>query len=220
MKKGLAIWIFLAAVFILPLLAYSGYLFFEQKFQSLPVYGKEEISNGQKIQHTIDAFELINQDSINKGINDWKEKIVVADFFFTHCPVICPKMTANLKRVQKSFSDDDILINSFSVDPQRDSIVQLKKYAEKFAINSVNWQLLTGDKKDIYKLARNSFMIVATDGDGGPDDFIHSEKLVLIDKQKRIRGYYDGTSEKETDQLIHDIKKLKNEMSHNPPAGG
>jgi len=209
MKKGLTIWIFLAAVFILPLAVYSGYLFFEQKFQSLPVYGKEEI-NDQKIQHTIAAFELINQDSINKGINDWKEKIVVADFFFTHCPVICPKMTANLKRVQQSFSDD-ILINSFSVDPQRDSAVQLKKYAEKFTINSVNWQLLTGDKKDIYKLARNSFMIVATDGDGGPDDFIHSEKLVLIDRQKRIRGYYDGTSEKETDQLIYDIKKLKNE---------
>jgi protein SCO1 len=220
MKKRLTIGYFLALVFILPLLAYSGYLFFEQKFQKQPVYGKEEIINGQKIQHTIASFELINQDGIKKGIEDWDQKIVIADFFFTHCPVICPKMTVNLKRVQQSFSDDDILINSFSVDPQRDSAGQLKKYAEKFIINSANWQLLTGDKKDIYKLARNSFMIVATDGDGGPDDFIHSEKLVLIDKQKRIRGYYDGTSEKETDQLIHDIKKLKNEMSHNPPAGG
>ena len=78
-------------------------------------------------------------------------------------------------------------------------------------IDNGNWDLLTGDKKELYKLARNSFMIVATDGDGGPDDFIHSEKLVLIDKQKRIRGYYQGTSEKATEQLIHDIKKLKDE---------
>ena len=211
MKKGLTIWIFLAAVFILPLVVYSGYLFFEQKFQKLQVYGKKEIVNGQKIQHTIADFELVNQDGIKKGIEDWQGKIVVADFFFTHCPVICPKMTANLKRVQQTFSDNEILINSFSVDPQRDSAEQLKKYAKKLRINLDNWQLLTGDKKDIYRLARNSFMVVATDGDGGPDDFIHSEKLVLIDKYKRIRGYYDGTSEKETDQLIYDIKKLRNE---------
>ena len=211
MKKGLTIWIFLAAVFILPLVVYSGYLFFEQKFQKLQVYGKKEIVNGQKIQHTIADFELVNQDGIKKGIEDWQGKIVVADFFFTHCPVICPKMTANLKRVQQVFSDNEILINSFSVDPQRDSAEQLKKYAKKFRINLDNWQLLTGDKKDIYRLARNSFMVVATDGDGGPDDFIHSEKLVLIDKNKRIRGYYDGTSEKETDQLIYDIKKLQDE---------
>lgn len=211
MKKGLTIWIFLAAVFIVPLVVYSGYLFFEQKFQNLPVYGKEQKVNNQKKAHTIGDFELINQDGIKKGINEWKGKIVVADFFFTHCPVICPKMTANLKKVQQSFSDDEILINSFSVDPQRDSAVQLKKYAEKFKIDPSNWQLLTGDKKDIYKLARNSFMIVATDGDGGADDFIHSEKLVLIDRQKRIRGYYDGTSEKEVNTLIQDIKKLKNE---------
>lgn len=211
MQKRFTIRTFIALVFVVPIMVYSGYLFFEQKFQKPPVYGKEVIINGQKKQHTITAFKLINQDGILKGTEDWNRKIVVADFFFTHCPVICPKMTANLKRVQQSFSGDDILINSFSIDPQRDSAVQLKKYAEKFKINAANWQLLTGDKKDIYKLARNSFMIVATDGDGGPDDFIHSEKLVLIDKQKRIRGYYDGTSEKETDQLIYDIKKLKNE---------
>ncbi len=198
-------------MFILPLVVYSGFLFFEQKFQKLTVFGKEEIVNGKKIQHTIAGFELVNQDGVKKGIEDWTGKIVVVDFFFTHCPVICPKMTANLKRVQEAFSDNEILINSFSVDPQRDSAVQLKKYSEKFRINLDNWQLLTGDKKDIYKLARNSFMLVATDGDGGPDDFIHSEKLTLIDKKKMIRGYYDGTNEKDTDQLIYDIKKLQDE---------
>ncbi len=211
MQKRFTIGTFITLVFVVPIIAYSGYLFFEQKIKKLPVYGKKEMKGDRKIEHVIDDFELLNQDGIKKGIQDWEGEIVVADFFFTHCPVVCPKMTANLKKVQQSFNEDEILINSFSVDPQRDSAVQLKKYAEKFKISLVNWQLLTGDKKDIYKLARNSFMIVATDGDGGPEDFIHSEKLVLIDKQRRVRGYYDGTSKKETNELIYDIKKLQNE---------
>jgi protein SCO1/2 len=211
MQKRLTIGTFVALVFVLPIVAYSGYLFLERKMQKLPVYGKMEIKADQKVEHTIQDFELCNQDGVRKGIKDWEGKIVVADFFFTHCPVICPKMTANLKKVQQAFNGNEILINSFSIDPQRDSAGQLKKYADKFKISLDNWQLLTGDKKDIYRLARNSFMIVATDGDGGPDDFIHSEKLVLVDKQRRVRGYYDGTSETETDQLIYDIKKLRNE---------
>jgi len=120
-------------------------------------------------------------------------------------------MTNSLKKVQQAFKEDEILIRSFSVDPERDSVAQLRKYAGQFGINTSNWELLTGDKKEIYKFARNGFMIVATDGDGGPNDFIHSEKLVLIDKQKRIRGYYDGTSGNQVKQLIADIKKLKHE---------
>ncbi|MGZ8517824.1 MAG: SCO family protein [Chitinophagaceae bacterium] len=211
MQKRFTIGTFIALVFAVPIIAYSGYLFLEQRMQKLPVYGKKEMKGGREVEHSIDDFELLNQDGVKKGIKSWEGKIVVADFFFTHCPVVCPKMTANLKRVQQAFNRDEILVNSFSVDPQRDSAGQLRTYAEKFKISLANWQLLTGDKKDIYKLARNSFMIVATDGDGGPDDFIHSEKLVLIDKQRRVRGYYDGTSKKETDQLIYDIKKLQNE---------
>lgn len=121
-------------------------------------------------------------------------------------------MTASLKRVQQAYgNNDNIIINSISVDPEHDSIPQLKKYVNKFSINTRNWSLLTGDKKDIYKLARNEFMIVATDGDGGAEDFIHSEQLVLADQQRRIRGCYDGTNKQEVDQLIHDIKKLENE---------
>lgn len=211
MQKRFTIGTFIALVFAVPIIAYSAYLFFEQKIQKLPVYGSKEMKGDRQVEHTIDDFDLLNQDGVWKGIKDWEGKIVVADFFFTHCPVICPKMTANLKKVQQAFNQDEILINSFSVDPQRDSAGQLKKYAEKFKISLTNWQLLTGDKKDMYKLARNSFMIVATDGDGGPEDFIHSEKLVLIDKQRRVRGYYDGTSKKETNELIYDIKKLQNE---------
>jgi protein SCO1 len=211
MRPKSIMWVFVALVFLVPVSLYAFYILYEDEFGKLPVFGKEELIKGKRIDHEIPAFELTNQDGKISTINEWNNKIVVADFFFTHCSVICPKMTSSLKRVQKAFSEKEIWISSFSIDPERDKAEQLKWYTGKFGINTVNWQLLTGDKKDIYKLARNGFMIVATDGDGGADDFIHSEKLVLIDKKKRIRGYYDGTSEKEVNTLIQDIKKLKHE---------
>lgn len=205
MKKKSTINLFLILVFIIPVSAWALVNWYEKKIQLLPVIGKTR-------DHRISNFQLINQDGEIKSIAGWNNKIVVAGFFFTHCPTICPQMTKSLKRVQESLKPDEtIVINSFTVDPERDSAIQLKKYAGHYKIDNRNWDLLTGDKKEIYKLARNSFMIVATDGDGGPDDFIHSEKLVLVDKLKRIRGYYDGTSNKEVNQLIGDIKKLNHE---------
>lgn len=204
-------WIFVSLVLISPGILYVAYLFHKNRFQKLPVFGETVNLNGIKAGYKIPAFEFKNQYGKISSSDGWNNKIVVVDFFFTHCTAICPKMTSNLKKVQQAFNDDEILIRSFSVDPERDSVGQLRNYANQMGVNASNWELLTGDKKDIYKLARNEFMIVATDGDGGPNDFIHSEKLVLIDKQKRIRGYYDGTSKKEVDQLIVDIKKLKNE---------
>lgn len=212
MKGRLTIWILVIMVFVIPIGAFGFYLLYEKNFSSLPIYGKVQDVNGTKVYHTIPDFKLTNQNKETISKDDWQDKIVVADFFFSHCPVICPKMTKSLKRVQDRYIDhDDILINSFSIDPERDDPSRLKEYAKKFSINTNNWHLLTGTKKEIYKLARNGFMIVATDGDGGPDDFIHSEKLVLIDKQRRIRGYYDGTNSTEVNKLIHDIKKLQHE---------
>ena len=211
MKTTYLIWSFVAGIFIIPIGAFAIYQFYDRRFTSLPVFRIEVTVDGYKVSRTIPAFELMNQDRQTVGIKEWAEKIVIIDFFFTHCPFICPKMTESLKRVQAEFGQQGILINSFSIDPQRDNPARLKWYAQKFSINTGNWHLLTGDKKDIYKLARNGFMIVATDGDGGPEDFIHSEKLVLIDKQKRIRGYYNGTSDADINKLIQDIKKLKHE---------
>ena len=206
MQKRSTIALFITAVFVLPFSAWALLNFYEKKFEALPVIGKTK-------DHHIGNFRLVNQDGIVKTEKQWDDKIVVVDFFFTHCPTICPKMTSSMKLVNEEFKNDNsILLNSFSVDPERDSATQLKKYADRFGIVTVKWDLLTGDKREIYKLARNSFMIVATDGDGGPNDFIHSEKLVLIDAQKRIRGYYDGTSDKEVKQLVNDIKKLKHEL--------
>ncbi|MGZ5190254.1 MAG: SCO family protein [Flavisolibacter sp.] len=197
------VWLFVLIVILVPVIAFGLVSWYETKYQKLKVYGKDN--------HTIDDFNLTNQFGKTASTKNWENKIVVVDFFFTHCPTICPKMTKNLNQVQQSFANDDqVLINSFTVDPDRDSAGRLLNYASQFNIRG-NWDLLTGNKKEIYRLARNSFLIVATDGDGGPNDFIHSEKLVLIDKMKRIRGYYDGTNKQEVNQLIRDINKLKSE---------
>jgi protein SCO1/2 len=212
MKKNSSLWLFILVTLVLPSLAWLIIEAYEIRVQQLPVLGRYDINRGSKASHHISDFSLVNQDNKKITSDALSDKIVVADFFFSHCASVCPRMTANLKKLQKELKNDpEVRIYSFSVDPERDSAARLKEYATQFEIDTQNWDLLTGDKKDIYKLARNSFMIVATDGDGGPNDFIHSDKIVLVDKQRRIRGYYDGTSESETRQLSRDIKKLKHE---------
>lgn len=212
MSNRTTIWLFVSLVFVLPAVIYLTTDWWGEQMEKLPVLGPAIDNAGKQATHTISDFRLTNQDGNIKSTSDWKGRIVIADFFFTHCPAICPKMTKNLKKVQESYRNDErLLFNSFTVDPERDSAAVLKAYTARFGLDTRNWSLLTGDKKDLYKLARNSFMIVATDGDGGPDDFIHSEKLVLIDRQKQIRGYYTGTDDAEIQRLIRDIQKLKNE---------
>jgi protein SCO1/2 len=204
MKKQPAIWLFVLMVFIIPLAVFGLYQWYGRHWQPLPVLkeGMQVRVKGLTTQHGTPFSEM-----------DWSGKIVVADFFFTRCPTICPKMTAGMKQVQQAFAKDEpgIVLSSFSVDPERDSAQALVAYCRRMKIDDRNWFFLTGSKKEIYRLARNGFGIVATDGDGGPADFIHSEKLVLLDSRQRIRGYYDGTSESETQKLIDDIKKLRNE---------
>ena len=204
MWKTFNIWVFLLAVVILPISVFAVVNWYELTVQKLPVLIDKN--------HTIDDFKLTNQQGKEVSTKDWNNKIVVANFFFTHCPTICPKMIKNLNDVQQTYAQDkDLLIVSFSVDPKRDSVEALKKYASRFQIDEANWNLLTGSKIEIYRLARTSFQVTATDGDGGPEDFIHSDKLILVDRKKQIRGYYKGTNEKEVAQLIKDIKKLQNE---------
>ncbi|MEP7257368.1 MAG: SCO family protein [Flavitalea sp.] len=164
--------------------------------------------------HQIASFSMINQDGKTIVNKNWEGKIIIVNFFFTHCPIICPKITANLVTVEQKFiNDSGVQINSFSIDPDRDSSARLSWYGSKFMISPERWNLLTGNKKEIYRLARKSFLAVATDGDGGPDDFIHSDQLVLIDTKGRIRGFYDGVKINEITQLIIDIGKLKTERS-------
>ena len=208
MKKSFSIWLFFAVVFLVPLSIYGIVNWYEINKSGLPFLGEK--INGKA--HTIASFEMTNQEGQKQTLENWKNKIVVANFFFTHCPVVCPKMTTNLETIQTAFATDkDLTIASFSVDPERDNIQTLKKYAEHFSIHQDKWSLLTGEKREIYKLARKSFLVVATDGDGGENDFIHSDKLVLIDKHQRIRGYYSGTEQEDIQQMIKDINKLKHE---------
>jgi protein SCO1/2 len=162
--------------------------------------------------HKIAPFNLTNQNGETITEQDYQDKIYVADFFFTTCPTICPKMTANMGQLQNEFLEDSqVKFLSYSVTPQIDSVQQLKKYAVEKGVNDSKWNLVTGDKKIIYSLARKSYLAVKEDGDGGPFDMIHTENFILVDPEKRIRGFYDGTDLESMQTLITDISILKEE---------
>ena len=162
--------------------------------------------------HRIADFELINQNGKTVTNENFNGKIYVADFFFTTCPTICISMTDNLLKVQKEIQNNpNILLISHSVTPKIDSVAQLKKYAIEKGVNDKKWHLVTGDKKVIYKLARKSYLAVKDEGDGGPFDMIHTENFILVDPDKRIRGFYDGTDSKEIKRLLLEIKILNSE---------
>ena len=162
--------------------------------------------------HRIADFELINQNGKTVTNENFNGKIYVADFFFTTCPTICISMTDNLLKVQKEIQNNpNILLISHSVTPKIDSVTQLKKYAIEKGVNDKKWHLVTGDKKEIYKLARKSYLAVKDEGDGGPFDMIHTENFILVDPDKRIRGFYDGTDSKEIKRLLLEIKILHSE---------
>lgn len=163
-----------------------------------------------KKYHSIADFKLINQNGDTVTQKQYAQKIYIADFFFTTCPTICPVMTANMVDIQKIIQDDDeVMLLSHSVTPEIDSVPQLKKYALEKGVIDAKWNLVTGDKKQIYELARKSYLAVLDDGDGGPYDMIHTENFILVDKERRIRGFYDGTSSDEVAQLLEDLKVLK-----------
>lgn len=162
--------------------------------------------------HRIADFELIDQTGSVVTNETFKDKIYVADFFFTTCPSICPKMSANLTDLSKFYAgDDDIMFLSHSVTPERDSVSVLAAYAKKYEADNDKWKLTTGDKKHIYELARRSYFAVTTEGDGGVNDFIHTENFILVDKERKIRGFYDGTSPEDMERLKEDITILRYE---------
>ena len=187
--------------------------------KELPIYNPADfntelvdraLQNVQK-NHTVSSFELINQNGEKITQADYDDKIYVADFFFTSCTTICPIMTNNMAEIQKEFlNTDDVKLLSLSVTPDIDNISVLRNYANEKGVLDSKWNVTTGNKKHIYELARKSYFAVVDQGDGGLQDFIHTTNFILVDKNKQIRGIYDGTDDASINVLINDIKILLN----------
>lgn len=168
----------------------------------------------QKKYHKIADFSLTNQNGKTITQNDYKDKIYVADFFFTTCQTICPIMTDHMVEIQEKIkNDDEVMLLSHTVTPEIDSVAQLKRYAKQKGVIDAKWNLVTGDKKQIYELARKSYLAVKDNEFGGQFDMIHTENFMLIDKNRQIRGFYDGTNAEDIEKLIDDIKILKQEYA-------
>lgn len=179
------------------------------------------IKNGKMVSdtvwHQVNNFSLTNQDGVPVTLDSLKGKIIIADFFFTHCPTICPPMTRNLKRLAESIHNGErvgdktnkqVHFLSFSIDPERDSTERLKYWADRFQIDPDQWWLLTGDKKSIYDLALKEIKLGVEDGNGVDSNFIHSDKFVLIDSNRHVRGYYDGLDSVSLSNLSKDLVML------------
>jgi protein SCO1/2 len=192
----------------------------DKPLRYLPYYGNHEVkpslsgSGVDTIYKSIGDFSFIDQKGNKVTQDNFKDKIYVADYFFCTCQSICPIMSVQMERVADHFKDDqDIRFISHTVNPEYDSVNVLADYAAAHHARYGQWYLVTGNKKELYDLARESYLLDASEGDGGEEDFIHTQNFALIDKERHIRGYYDGTNPKEIDQLINDIKLLKKEYT-------
>jgi len=184
------------------------------KYKRLPIVAPFEVNaKGDTLYHTIPPFELKNQQGKSISEKDTEGKIYVANFFFATCPSVCPKMNEQVHRVQEAFKDaKNFQILSFTVDPENDTVEALAAYAKKMKADNDRWWFLTGQKDSIYSLARNGFLVPAAVGNM-ESDFFHSQDLILIDKEKRMRGIYDGMDPIMVDTLIDEIKVLMKEYN-------
>ncbi|MFA5574690.1 MAG: SCO family protein [Brumimicrobium sp.] len=175
----------------------------------------EELIN-KGVGHYIGEFSFLNQNGKEVTLDDVKGNVFVAEYFFTTCRSICPIMNQEMRRVQERFKgNDEVKILSFTVDPEVDDVPTMKAYAEDHEAIDGQWEFLTGDKEELYSLARKSFFVLKPAeaqnlGDAG-SDFIHTNNFVLVDKKLRIRGYYDGTNTEEVNTLMDDIDVLLRE---------
>lgn len=186
----------------------------EKKEAPLPIFGEKEVEGSDTVYHTIADFKFVDQDSAFVTNDTFKDKIYVADFFFTSCRTICPIMKTQMLRVYDSIQNEpDVLLLSHSIDPEYDTVGLLHDYAERLGVKSDKWHFVTGSKEDIYKIAQTSYFATAMEDKAEPDGFIHSGAFLLIDKNKRIRGKYDGTKEEDVNRLLGEIQRLKKEYA-------
>jgi len=211
-------WFFVVMLFLSTIIIYIFYTVLKP-VRTLPIYQPADVnielvdSTVQYIRkfHKIADFKLVDQNGDTITQDTYKDKIYVADFFFTTCQTICPIMTDNMVTLQNELKNTDVMLLSHTVQPEIDKVRQLKNYAIDKGVNDNIWHLVTGDKQQIYNLARKSYIASKTNGNGGPYDMIHTENFVLVDKQKRIRGFYDGTKPESISEILADIKVLESE---------
>lgn len=209
------------------ILIYLSYLFAactgnagQQDTNSLPYLGRhdyvEKIVNEQTVvdtlYHKVADFSFVDQDSTLITPSTFNDKIYVTDFFFTSCPTICPVMKTQMLRVYEKFKDnDEVALLSHTIDPEYDTVALLHDYAERLGVSSDKWHFVTGEKDAIYDMGLKSYMVTAMEDDQEPGGFIHSGAFILVDKDKHVRGMYDGTEKDQVDRLILDVEKLLRE---------
>lgn len=207
-------------IFSIAFLSISFYLLTPKK--KLPIFNPSDVnpelvdSTVQHVSkyHTIANFSFTNQNGEIITQKNYEGKIYVADFFFTTCPTICPIMQDNMVEIQNAFKDvSDVMLLSHSVMPHIDNVPVLKKYALEKGVIDSKWNLVTGDKKDIFYIARKSYLAVKTETEGELYDMVHTENFILVDKKRRVRGFYDGTKKEEIKRLIDDIRFLIDEKN-------
>jgi len=202
------------------ILAVPGFLYYlltakgKNRYKPLPIYGPKMVAktshkfHGKVIPDTIyhiaDDFNLVNQDGKNVSFESYPNKIIIASFFFTNCPTVCNDVNRNMDSLAHAYVNNKLIqFISITVDPQRDSAAALKKYAAKFGVSTAKWSFLTGDTSAIYNFARKSLLVNALKAG---DDFIYSDKIIMLDAGHRIRGYYSGTSNTDVSRLSDEIR--------------
>ena len=194
--------------FLVALLAFSC-----SQEKKLPFLGPKQVNaQGDTVYHQIPSFRFLNQDSVFVSEKDVEGKVYVADFFFTTCPTICPKMKTQMLRIYERYKDrDEVRIISHSIDPDFDTPNVLKDYAARLQVKAPKWNLLTGDKAAIYQLGQKSYMVSAQEDPNEAGGFVHSGAFILVDKNRHVRGIYDGTVEAEVNHLLEDMEVLLKE---------
>jgi len=183
--------------------------------EKLPIFGQREVEGTDTVYHTIAPFRFVDQDSSDITNETFRDKIYVADFFFTTCRTICPIMKTQMLRVYEATREmPDVLILSHTIDPEYDTVALLHDFAQRLGVESKRWHFVTGVKDSIYKIAQTSYFATAMEDKTEPEGFIHSGAFLLIDKKQRIRGKYDGTKEEDVNRLIVDIKRLRRESEN------
>ncbi|MCU0352233.1 MAG: SCO family protein [Cytophagales bacterium] len=182
--------------------------------KGLPILGPVHTENGRTVHHTVPPFAYRNQDSVLVTDQTLRGKVYIADFFYSHCPTICPIVKKESVRVYEKFKENpEIVFLSITLDPKHDNVAFLKDYAANLGADSKRWHFLTGDRAATYQLAQKGMLVTALEDKNEPGGIVHSGALILVDRQGRIRGYYDGTKSEQVTNLIYDIPKLLEEPS-------